>query len=75
MPRRMTQPTLTIQLTPEELALVCEALDSHAYWELSEPCMRSSGFVQEPGSGDAGVAAEIRRANDLHARLAALRPG
>lgn len=34
-----------VQLTPRELALILEALDSHAYWQISERHQRNNGFV------------------------------
>lgn len=35
-------------LDDEELALLVEALDSHEYWQLSEPSWRNSGAVILP---------------------------
>ena len=40
----------TIELTDDEIALLCEALDSHQYWQLSDSHYRSSGYVLQPGS-------------------------
>lgn len=34
---------LTIEVTPWELGLLVEALDSHAYWQLSDPSYRRDG--------------------------------
>jgi len=41
-----------ISLTTEEISLIVEALDSHEYWQLSEPSWRSSGAVFLPGEDD-----------------------
>lgn len=35
-------------LTAEEIGLIVEALDSHEYWQLSEPTWRHSGSVILP---------------------------
>jgi hypothetical protein len=45
---------VTIQLTPAEVALLAEALDSHDYWQLSDPLWRHSGYVIVPGE-DVGL--------------------
>lgn len=34
----------TVRLTPDEIALLIEALDSHEYWQLSEPHERNNGY-------------------------------
>ena len=39
---------MLIDLSPADLALLCEALDSHCYWQLSDPVRRDSGYVREP---------------------------
>lgn len=59
-------------LRAEELTLLCEALDSHVYWQLSDRHYRNDGFVREPGSDDAGAAAAIRAANALAEKLRAI---
>ena len=51
---------VTITFTREEPELLQEALDSHAYWQLSDEHYRHSGFVYDPGSDDPDAAAEIR---------------
>ena len=33
-----------VHLTPDEITLLVEALDSHEYWQLSEPNERNSGY-------------------------------
>lgn len=35
----------TIELTPDELSLLIEALDSHAYWQVSTDNQRHDGYV------------------------------
>ncbi len=34
----------TVHLSPDELTLLVEALDSHEYWQLSESHERNSGY-------------------------------
>jgi hypothetical protein len=46
-------------LTQAQRTQIVDAIDSHIYWQLSEPLYRSSGAVLEPGSDDPDVAAEI----------------
>jgi len=46
----MTQSaSVRIELTPAEVDLLTEALDSHEYWQLSNPSWRNSGYVTVPG--------------------------
>ena len=43
----------TIELTDEEIHLLREALDSHEYWQLSEPHERNDGYsLVEDGEND-----------------------
>lgn len=44
----------TVQLTPDEITLLVEALDSHEYWQLSEPHERDSGYstVEDGENGE-----------------------
>ena len=51
---------------------LCEVLDSHAYWQLSDRYYRNDGYVREPGSDDAEVAAAIAAANALEEKLRAI---
>lgn len=37
-----------VALTDDDLALILDALDSHEYWQLSEPSWRNSGAVILP---------------------------
>jgi hypothetical protein len=70
MTRRAKAPgAITLQFTPAELGLVCEALDSHIYWELSDTGYRNSGYVDGPGSEDDETAAMISEAEALQIRL------
>ncbi len=58
--------TRTIELTDAEIHLLCEALDSHEYWQLSEPHERNDGYsTVEDGANE-----EI---DDVRARSEALR--
>ena len=34
----------TVHLSPDEITLLVEALDSHEYWQLSESHERNSGY-------------------------------
>jgi len=61
-----------VPLSPEDLALLCEALDSHAYWELSDPGYRDSGSVHGPGSDDKTHATELQHVESLAERLRSL---
>ena len=36
-----------VQLTRREPSLVCEALDSHVYWQLSDERYRRDGYESE----------------------------
>lgn len=54
-------------ITLDDVALLREALDSHVYWQLSEPEHRNSGYVLEEGETP-----EIREAYELESKLAAL---
>lgn len=56
----------------EALGILVEALDSHAYWQLSDENYRDSGYVQEPGSDDPELVDALARVNELHERLEAL---
>jgi hypothetical protein len=71
-----------VPLTTEEIGLILEALDSHEYWQLSDPTWRHSGAVILPSddeslwvdrpapTGDERDAiAEIERCRSLADRL------
>jgi hypothetical protein len=66
----MKQHSLT--LTEDEIALLRAALDSHAYWQLSDEHYRNDGCVNEPGSDDPDAAQDIAAVNALDLYLAAL---
>lgn len=65
----MPEAPIALQLTPDELALVCEALDSHIYWQLSDEHYRNDGYVRSPGSDDPEKSADIAEAQALLSRL------
>ena len=46
-------------LTRAQRTQIVDAIDSHIYWQLSDPLYRANGAVLEPGSDDPDVAAEI----------------
>ena len=62
-----------MELSPEDLNRIIEALDSHVYWQLSEPHYRSNADVLEPGSDDSEVAAEIEACRELADRMSTAR--
>ena len=39
----------SVQLSPEDLALLLEALDSHEYWQVGDVLPRNDGMVWIPG--------------------------
>ena len=43
------QRTIHVALSSDEVGLLIEALDSHEYWQLSDPSWRDSGYVILPG--------------------------
>jgi hypothetical protein len=59
------QQLVTIDLSPEELNLLIEALDSHEYWQLSEPHERNDGF----STIEDGVNEEIDAVRALTSKL------
>ena len=67
--REKEPPEITLHFTPDELGLVCAALDSHVYWELSDGGHRNSGYVESPGSDDEETTAMISQAEALQLRL------
>ena len=60
--------TVTISLTVDELELLCAALDSHMYWQLSDESNRDSGHADSPDADDES-AAEFAEAEALLRRL------
>ncbi len=58
---------VTIELTAAEAALLAEALDSHEYWQLSDPLWRSSGHVILPGEDIERTPAEPFDEDQRHA--------
>ncbi|MCZ7589940.1 MAG: hypothetical protein M5U27_14000 [Gaiella sp.] len=66
---------LLLEVTGEELTLLCEALDSHVYWQLSDRYYRNDGYVREPGSDDAEAVAAIRATSALEEKLRAIERG
>lgn len=59
----------TIEVTEEELELLCVALDSHKYWQLSDTHYRSNGYVLEPGSEDVDAVKAIAACDALVVKL------
>ncbi len=46
---RSDEDRVAIEFSADELALVCEALDSHEYWQLGDQLPRNNGLVFLPG--------------------------
>lgn len=59
----------TVTLSPNELRLLFEALDSYVYWQLSDGHYRKDGEVENPGSDDEDAQAEIAACRLLQERL------
>ncbi|HWB77546.1 MAG TPA: hypothetical protein VG755_21420 [Nannocystaceae bacterium] len=66
------KPGISVRLSVDDLALLCDAIDSHIYHELSDDEHRRSGYVEPPGAFDAGAAESITEADGLLRRLDAL---
>lgn len=65
-PAIVEQPaTITLTLTRDDLDLLVEALDSHAYWQLSDDQYRNDGAVLPPGSDDDDNARAIAECDRL----------
>lgn len=60
-----------LELTQEELGILKEALDSHEYWQLSEPEDRDSGYVMLEDD-DPRTSEEIRACRALLRKLEAI---
>lgn len=58
-----------VRLSSADLERIVEALDSHVYWQLSDPYYRNDGYVRDPGSDEPEKAEEIEAVNELHDRL------
>ncbi len=61
---------IVIRVTAGELALLVEALDSHEYWQLTDPKDRNNGVSLIP---DENAGAELRLCRSLYMRLEAMR--
>ena len=59
---------MNIELSPEELALLVEALDSHEYWQLTDESDRNDGYSQV----EEGASEEIDLCRKLYLRLETL---
>lgn len=66
---------LLAPVSQDDLGVLVEALDSHAYWQLSDEKYRDSGYVQSPGSDDLETAAVLAEVTALQERLASLLEG
>jgi len=64
---------MLVDLSPGELDLLVEALDSHEYWQLSDSNYRNNGYVLGDGADDEETVQEIAACRELHERLDPLR--
>ncbi|MGH9238786.1 MAG: hypothetical protein ACRD3G_12175 [Vicinamibacterales bacterium] len=64
---------VALYLKPEQLQLLDEALDSHAYWQLSDEVYRDNGAVNPPGSDDPDNVKALADVRVLQAHLAECR--
>jgi hypothetical protein len=60
---------MKLELSVEERNLLLDALDSHRYWQLSDPTYRRDGYVVGKGSDDPTSIAAIKRVNALFEKL------
>jgi hypothetical protein len=58
-----------VELTDSEMELILEALESHAYWQVSDESFRNNGYVYAPGSENEEAREELRRIDALAVRL------
>ncbi len=58
-----------VELTDPEMELILAALESHAYWQVSEEDYRDNGYVYAPGADDPDAVEELRRIDALAIRL------
>jgi hypothetical protein len=63
-------PDNLIPLSSKQVSMLREAIDSHIYWQLSEPVYRLNGDVADPGSDDPDAATEIQAYRELDEFLA-----
>lgn len=69
-----TERAINVELSDAEVALLIEALDSHEYWQLSEPHERNDGYSLvvdgEDGEIDAvrALIAKLERSRSTAAR-------
>lgn len=67
--QKLAKGRVQLDLTSDELYLIVEALDSHVYWQLSDPLYRNSGFVMDPGTDDPEKKPLLDATNELHEKL------
>ena len=60
---------VALKLTPRELELIKEALDSHEYWQLSDQHYRENGYVLDQGSDDPEAIEQIKEVRALAEKL------
>jgi hypothetical protein len=52
---------ILLEFDADDVDLLIESIDSHRYWQLSDPQFRNSGFVHGKGSNDPDSRRELRR--------------
>ncbi len=61
----MSRQAIRVQLTEAEIAVLIDALDSHEYWQLSEPHERNDGY----STIEDGLSEEVDTARALVSKL------
>lgn len=61
--------TSAVELTDAQAELILDALESHAYWQVSESKYRNNGYVYAPGADDPDVAEHLREIDQLSVLL------
>lgn len=64
---------IAVHLTPGEITLLVDALDSHEYWQLSEPHERNDGYSTIPDGANEEIDAVRALMTKLERSLAAAR--
>lgn len=55
----------TVELTDPQMELLLAALESHAYWQVSEEKYRNNGYVYAPGADDPDTADDLQEIDRL----------
>lgn len=55
------KPAVLLELTPDQVTLCAEGLDSHVYWQLSDESRRRDGYVDEPHTEEEREALDLEQ--------------